>query len=49
MSKPLPNRSVLKTLRESSKRIIFASDGLGLLQMVSELDTERYVSKDAGP
>ena len=34
---------------ESPKRTISASGGLGLLQMVSELDTERCVSKDARP
>ena len=28
------------------KRTIFASGGLGLLQMISELDTRRCASKD---
>ena len=32
--------------RESLKRIIFASDGSRPLQMVSETDTERYVSEE---
>ena len=34
---------------KSPKRTIFASGGLGLLQMVSEPDTERCASKDIGP
>ena len=44
--KSLPSRPVLKTLRESSKRTIFVSGGLGLLLMVSKLDTERYASEE---
>ena len=35
--------------RESPKRTISASGGLGLLQMVSEPDTGWYASEDAGP
>ena len=35
--------------RESLMRTIFASGRVGLLQMVSELDTGRCASKDAGP
>ena len=38
-----------KPERESSKRIIFASGGLGLLQMVLELDTGQCASEDTGP
>ena len=34
---------------ESPKRTIFASGGLGLLQMISESDTRRCVSKEAEP
>ena len=49
MWKPLPSRHVLKTLRGSPKRTISASNGLGLLQMISEPDTGRCASKDAGP
>ena len=49
MWKPLPSRRVRKTLRESPKRIIPTSGGLRLLQMVSEPDTGRCASKDAGP
>ena len=36
--KPLPSIRVLKILRKNSKRTVFTSGGLGLLQMVSELD-----------
>ena len=32
-----------------SKRTIFASGGLGLLQMVLVLDKGQWASKDAGP
>ena len=49
MWKPLLSRRVLKTLRGSLKRIISVSGGLGLLQMVSKLGTERCASKDARP
>ena len=53
MWKPLPNRRILKTFREpereSPKRTISASGEFGLLQMVSEPDTGRYASEDAGP
>ena len=45
--KPLPSRHVLKTLRESSKRTISASDGLGPLQMVLEPVTGRCASEEA--
>ena len=40
---------ILKTLpkRESRKRIISASSGFGLLQMVSEPDTGRYANEEA--
>ena len=38
-----------KPERESLKRTISASGGLGWLQIVSELDTKRCASKDAGP
>ena len=48
VSKLLPSRRVLKTLRESLKRTISASGGLEPLQMVLELDTVRCVSDDAG-
>ena len=47
--KPLPSRCVLKTLRGSPKRTIFASGRLGLLQMVLELDTGRCASEEALP
>ena len=36
-------------IRNGSKRTIFASGGLGLLQTVSELDTGRCASEDTGP
>ena len=49
MWKSLPSRRILKTLRESPKRIISTSDGLGLLQMVLESDTERCANEDVGP
>ena len=39
----------LMAIRNGSKRTIFANSGLGLLQMVSELDTEPCVSEDARP
>ena len=45
--KSLPSIHVLKTLRESSKKTISASGGIGLLQMVSEPDTVRCASEDA--
>ena len=38
-----------KLERKSSKRAISASGGLGLLQMVLELDVERCASKEAEP
>ena len=38
-----------KPERESSKRTIFASSGLGPLQMVSESDTGRCVSEEVVP
>ena len=38
-----------KPERESLKRTIYASGGLGLLQMVSEPNTRQCVSEDAGP
>ena len=49
--KPLPSRCVFKNLegksvRESLKRTISASDRLGLLQMISEPDTGRCASED---
>ena len=47
--KLLPNRPVLKILRESPKRTISSSGGLGLLQIISESGTERCASKDARP
>ena len=46
--KPLPSIRVLKTLRGNPKRIISASGVLGLIQMLSELDTRRCASEDAG-
>ena len=39
----------LTAIRNESKRIIFASGGFELLQMVLEPDTERYASEDTGP
>ena len=39
----------LKTLRESPKRTISTSGELGLLQMVSELDTGLCVNKEVEP
>ena len=36
-------------IRNGPKRTISASGGLGRLQMVSELDTERCTSEDVGP
>ena len=38
-----------KLERESPKRTVFASGGLGLLQMVSELDTGLCASEEAEP
>ena len=35
-------------IRNGPKRTISASDGLGLLQMVSEPDIERCVSEEVG-
>ena len=35
-------------IRNEPKRTIFASSGLGLLQMVSESDTKQCTSEDAG-
>ena len=45
--KPFP--SISNFFTESSKWTIFASDELGLLQMVSELDIGRCASKEAQP
>ena len=39
----------LMTIRNEPKRIISASGGFWLLQMVSESDTERCASEDARP
>ena len=39
----------LTAIRNGPKRTIPASGGLGLLQMVSEPDTERCDSEDTGP
>ena len=39
----------LIVMRNGSKWTIFASGGLGLLQMVSEPDIGRYASENAGP
>ena len=39
----------LTTIRNRLKRKISISGGFGLLQMVSEADTERCVSEDVGP
>ena len=39
----------MMTILNGSKRIISASGGLGLLQMISELGTERCASKDSEP
>ena len=39
----------LTAIRNGPKWTISASIGLGLLQMVSELDTGRCASEDAGP
>ena len=36
-------------IRNGSKRTVSVSGGLGLLQMVSEPDTEQCVSEDVGP
>ena len=49
--KPLFSGRVLKTLRGTPKgnRTISTGSGLGLLQMVSELDTARCASKEARP
>ena len=44
---PLLSRRVLKTLKGSPKRTISANDGLGRLQIVLELDTERCASEEA--
>ena len=51
--KPLPSKCILKNLegkseRESPKRTISTSGGLGLLQMVSELDTALLSTKGGG-
>ena len=45
----LPSRRILETLRESPKRIILVSGGLGSLQMVSKSDTGRCVSEEIEP
>ena len=52
--KPFPSRRVLKNLegtpkRENPKRTISVSSGHGLLQMVSEQDTERCASEETKP
>ena len=39
----------LIAIRNEPKRTISASGGLGLLQIVSKLDTERYANEDTGP
>ena len=39
----------LTAIRNGSKRAISSSGGLGLLQMVSELDTESCANEDARP
>ena len=39
----------LTAICNGSKRTMFVSSGLGLLQMVSEPDTGRCVSEDADP
>ena len=39
---------MLMAIRNGLKRTIFASGGLGLLQMVLESDTKRCASEDAG-
>ena len=39
----------LAAIHNGAKMEIYASGGLWLLQMVSELDTERRANKDAGP
>ena len=40
---------MLTTIRNELKHTISASGGLGLLQMVSEPNTKKYVGKDVGP
>ena len=50
----LPSRHVLKAFKEkpkrkSPKRTTSTSSGLGLLQMVSKLDTGQCASEDAEP
>ena len=51
--KPLPSIRVLKPCVEARKgepkRTISTNIGLGLLQMVSELETRRCISKEAEP
>ena len=52
--KPLLSKTRFKIVRPTAIRngpkwTIFASGGLGLLQMVSELHTERCASVDTGP
>ena len=39
----------LTAIRNEPKRIVSISLGLGLLQMVLEIDTEQCASKDVGP
>ena len=39
----------LTVIHNGPKQTIFASSGLELLQMVSELGSERCASEDAGP
>ena len=51
--KPLPSICILKALRgspkESPKRTISASGGLGLLQMISKPDTGQCANEEAEP
>ena len=39
----------LTVIHNGPKRTISTSDGLEILQMVSELDTELYAREDVGP
>ena len=45
----MPAKTLREPKRESSKRTISASGGLGVLQMVSERGTEQCASEDVGP
>ena len=49
MWKSLPSRYELTAIRNGSKWMIFVSGGLGLVQMVSELDNGWCANEDAGP